>query len=125
MEKQLGDRKTRKKKERERYESIEVKKIKKIEEKDKKRREIMIVKLGNKKQKWELMKKKKNLKDRIEKIIENLTWKKIETRRNGKEKGGKREKNMGKKRKNKDREKIIEMEKRSAKRWKKHQEKKL
>lgn len=41
---------------------------------EKGRGEMLIVKLGNEEQKWEIMAKKKNLKGRRERISEDLTW---------------------------------------------------
>lgn len=49
--------------------------IKKIEEVKEKGSEMLLVRLGNENQKWELIEKKKNLRDRKERISEGLSWK--------------------------------------------------
>lgn len=44
---------------------------------EKGRGEMLLVKLGNKEQKWEIMTKKKNLKGRKERVYEDLTWREV------------------------------------------------
>lgn len=52
---------------------VMVEEIKKIGEVKQKGREMLLVRLGNEEQKWEVMEKKKKLRGRRERILENLS----------------------------------------------------
>lgn len=54
---------------------VEVEEIRKIGEDKGKRRKMLLVRLGNEEQKWEVMEKKKKLRGRMERISEDLSWK--------------------------------------------------
>lgn len=52
---------------------VMVEEIKKIGEVKQKGREMLLVRLGNEEQKWEVMEKKKKLRGRRERILEDLS----------------------------------------------------
>lgn len=54
---------------------VEVRKVKRLGGDKERRREMVMVKLGNEEQKKEVIKNKKKLKERKEKIIKDWTWK--------------------------------------------------
>lgn len=54
---------------------VEVEEIRKIGEDKEKRREMLLVRLENEEQKWEVMEKMKKLRGRMERISEDLSWK--------------------------------------------------
>lgn len=58
---------------------VEIEEIRKIGE-DKGKREILLVRLENEEQKWEVMEKMKKLRGRIERISKDLSWKKRRVR---------------------------------------------
>lgn len=53
---------------------IEIKEIRKIKE-EKKGKEMMWVRLENKEQKWKILERKRNMRDKKKRISEDLTWK--------------------------------------------------
>lgn len=56
---------------------VEIKEVRRIGEGTKRGRgEMLLVKLGSEEQKWDIMRKKKILRGRRERIVEDLTWRK-------------------------------------------------
>jgi len=53
---------------------VEVGEVKRIGEVKEKGRKMLLVRLGSEEQKWEVMEKKKNLRGRKERILEDLSW---------------------------------------------------
>ncbi|XP_011864665.1 PREDICTED: uncharacterized protein LOC105560291 [Vollenhovia emeryi] len=53
----------------------EIKEVRRIGERREEGREMLLVKLENEEQKWDIMEKKRNLRGRPERISEDLTWK--------------------------------------------------
>lgn len=58
----------------------EIKNLRKFKKNEERRTEMIWVKLENEKQKKEILKKKRNLKGRRERIVEDLMWKKKKIR---------------------------------------------
>lgn len=69
---------------------------------------MLLVRIGNEEQKWEVIKKKKKLEDRRERILEDLSWKERRVRWKLGEIARVEEakKSLGERRENKDREGI-------------------
>lgn len=74
-----------------------IEKIRKLGRNEKMGTEMLWVKLGNEEQKKEILEKKRNLKGRRDRIIEDLTWKERKTRWNLENivRGGREERKQG------------------------------
>lgn len=73
---------------------------------------LLLVRIGNEEQKWEVTKEKKKLEGRRERISEDLSWKERRVRWKLGEIAGveKAKKSLGERRENKDRGSVVEVE---------------
>lgn len=96
---------------------MKVGEVKRIGEVKEKGREMLLVRLGSEEQKWEVMEKKKNLRGRKERILKDLSWGERRVRwrlgeiaRMEETKGRRVRVSLGKRRENKDRGPMVEVE---------------